>query len=51
MVRAILREHFDASGVQSGHPHRMLDRLSSTVSEEDMLKAIWGDLGNQSGRL
>ena len=41
MVRAISGENLVATGVQPRHPDRVLDRIRTTVGEEDLIERVW----------
>jgi len=52
VVAAVAGEHLAPTGVQPRHAHRVLDRLSARIGEEDVLQRIAGRvLGDQAGGL
>ena len=51
VVAAVGREHLRPTGVQSGHPDRVLVRVGPTVREEHMVEVARGAFGDESGRL
>jgi hypothetical protein len=36
--------------MEASHPHRVLDCLSATIREEDLVETSWSDLGDQVRR-
>ena len=47
MVGAVPGEHLAPTGVQTRHPHRVLDGIRARVGEEHMVEVTGSALGNK----